>query len=140
MNKQEVIELINNKRVVYLATVNEEGYPRVRPVSVVKIKHGNVYIFTGSFKEVYKELNANPNVEFSIQGKGASIRLRGKVKFEDGEEIVKELLDENPGYLELYKGKEDMLKLFYLENPEVHIFEIKKMWDTSDYFAYNLSD
>lgn len=138
MNKKDVIELINKKQVVYLATVNEQGHPRVRPVSVVKIRDGKIYIFTGSFKEVYKELKSNPNVEFSIQGKGNSIRLRGMVKFEEEEGIVRELLDENPRYLELYKGKEDTLKLFYLENPEVHIFDIKKMWDSSDFFVFNL--
>lgn len=138
MNKKEVIELLRKKRVVYFATVSLKGEPRVRPFSIVRIEDGKIYIFTGSFKEVYKELNANQNVEFSIQGKGASIRVRGKIIFEDDEKIIEELLDENPGLLELYKGKEEMLKLFYLEHPEVYIFAIKKMWDSSDYFAFNL--
>ena len=57
MNKIEIIELINRKQVVYLATVNEEGYPRVRPLSVVKIRDGKVYIFTGSFNKQKSENN-----------------------------------------------------------------------------------
>ena len=52
MNKEEVIELLMKKQVVYFATVNGKDEPRVRPFSIVKIEDGKVYFFTGSFKEV----------------------------------------------------------------------------------------
>ena len=138
MNKQELIEFLEEKRVVYFATVNQDGHPRVRPFSIVKIKDGKIYLFTGTFKEVYKELKANPNIEFSIQSMGASIRVRGRVKFEDNEAIVNKLLDENPGYRKLYQDRLEKLKLFYIEYAEVHIFRMKELFERTIYFVYNL--
>ena len=138
MDKQELVELLEDKRVVYFATVNQDGHPRVRPFSVAKVKDGKIYFFTGSFKEVYKELKANPNVEFSIQGGGASIRVRGIVKFEDSREIVNYLLDKNPGLRELYKDRMETLKVLYIEGGEVHIFEMKDPFSRTIHFAFNL--
>ena len=139
MNKQELIELLEEKRVVSFSTVNEEGHPRVRPFSIIKVEEGKIYFFTGSFKEVYKELKSNPNVEFSVQSKGVSIRVRGDIKFEENEVIVSKLLDENPGYIKLYKDRIEMLKLFYIEHSEVHIFNMKELFERTIYFAFNLT-
>ena len=138
MNEQEVIKVLKEERVGYFATVNENGHPRVRPFSVAKVKDGKIYFFTGSFKEVYKELKANPNVEFSIQGGGASIRVRGTVKFEDNEEIVNKFIDKNPGIRKLYKDRMDTLKVLYIEGGEVHIFEMKDPFSRTIHFAFNL--
>ncbi len=138
MNKIELIELLEEKRVVSFATVNKDGHPRVRPFSVVKVEDGKIYFFTASFKEVYKELISNPNVEFSIQGKGVSIRVRGNIQFEEDEAIINKFLDENLGLRKLYKDRIELLKIFYIDQGEVHVFDMKELFERTIYFAFNL--
>jgi len=126
--------------MVSFATVNRNGHPRVKPFSIVKVEEGKIYFFTGSFKELYKDLKANPNVEFSIQGKGKSIRVRGVIMFEENSEVVNKYLDENPGYRELYKERIEMLKLFYIKHGEVYIFNMKELFTKNIHFAFNLTE
>ncbi|MFX0070502.1 MAG: pyridoxamine 5'-phosphate oxidase family protein [Candidatus Hermodarchaeota archaeon] len=138
MNKQEVIDLLNRKRIVYFSTIDVNGEPRVRPFSIVKIEDGKTYFFTGAFKNVYKQMKSNPHVEFCMMNEEKTLRIRGKIAFEEDSQIVKKILDENEGYKELYKGRINDLKLIYIEHGEVHIFEMGKLFEKRNFFAFNL--
>ena len=83
-------------------------------------------------------MKANPNIEFGIMSNGATIRIRGKVVFEEDPDIVREFLDENPGYKDLYKENIDKLKLIYIEHGKISIFTITELFKKTNYYAFNL--
>jgi uncharacterized pyridoxamine 5'-phosphate oxidase family protein len=138
MEKVEFIEFLLKKRVVYFATVNSEGKPRVRKFSIINIENGKIYFFTADFKNVYKELHENNNVEFCISKKNDMIRVRGSVKFVESQEIFDKFLNNNKGIQKLYEGRIETLKLLYVEDCEVHIFQIPKVFEKTDFFAFKL--
>ena len=138
MNQQQVIEFLKNKRITHFSTISLDGNPRVRVFSIAKITDGRIYFFTGSFKEVWKEIKANPNVEFSVHEKEGTIRVRGKVTIVKDQNVLDDFNKEFPHMLKFYKGHEDSLKLIYLEHPEILIFEMKKNFDPSSFHKFIL--
>lgn len=138
MHKDELIEYLQKKRVVYFATATTEGNPRVRMLSIVKIVDGKIYFYTADFKCLYTQLKANRNVEFCISKKNEMIRVRGSIKFVENQEILDRFLQENKRYQKLYKGRLETLKLFYMEDCAVHIFRIAEVFDKTDFFAFKL--
>ena len=139
MDQQEVLELLDKNRVVYFATTTKTSQPRVRPITIVHIHEGKIYFFTGAFKEFYKQLLDNPHVEFSIQAKGISIRVRGTVKFEENLEFVNKLLIQKEVIKTIYKERLDELKLFYIERGEVHLYKMSNPLEKTDHFAFKIS-
>ena len=138
MKEQDVLELLDKNRVVYFATITQNGQPRVRPITIIHINEGKIYFFTGSFKEIYKQLLDNPHVEFSIQGKGVSIRVRGTVKFEENLEFVNKLLGQKEVIKTIYKDRLDELKLFYIEHGEVHLYKMSNPLEKTNHFAFKI--
>lgn len=61
--------------VFYLAT-NNAGAAAVRPFGAVSEKDGKLYIATGNFKEVYKQLGADGNVVLAATKAGTLTWLR----------------------------------------------------------------
>lgn len=139
MEQQEIVKILEKERLVHFSTVSLDGNPRVRVFSISKIINGRIYFFTGSFKEVYKEIQANPNVEFSAHGEGGTIRVRGKVIIEETQKILDDFIKDFPQMLKFYKGHEDTLRLIYLEHPEIMIFDMKKNFDPSSFQKFTLN-
>ena len=57
------------QKVWYLATVDDEGNPHVRPFGAQAIPDDKLYIGTGLKKNVAKQMIAHPQVEISWHGK-----------------------------------------------------------------------
>lgn len=62
---ERVLEFLNNAKTWYLATVDEQGNPQVRPFGAQHIFEGKLYIQTGLKKEVAKQMLAHPQVAIS---------------------------------------------------------------------------
>ena len=78
MTKEQIFELMNSNLGFHLATI-ENGEPRVRGMMLYKADETGVVFHTGSFKDVYKQIIANPNVQmcFNDTTKGIQVRVRG---------------------------------------------------------------
>ena len=63
MTKDQIFELMNSNLAFYLATV-ENGEPRVRGMMLYKADETGIIFHTGAFKDVYRQIIANPNVQF----------------------------------------------------------------------------
>ena len=63
MNK--IVEEIKKAGVFYIATVDADGQPRVRPFGAVAEFEGKVYICTNNTKACYAQMLANPKTEIS---------------------------------------------------------------------------
>ena len=121
-----VFEHLKRDQVGHIATVSEDGKHKVRPFIIVHIEVNSIYFFTASYKEVYKQLLARKLAEFSvIPEKDLSIRINGEIVFDDDETLKQKILDLNIGIKTMYKGREDLLKLFHFEHGEIIIYDIR---------------
>ncbi|MDR1699094.1 MAG: pyridoxamine 5'-phosphate oxidase family protein [Prevotellaceae bacterium] len=78
MTKQQIFDLMNDTLTFHLATV-ENGKPHVRGMMLYKADETGIVFHTGDFKDVYKQIIANPNVEmcFNDPKTGIQVRVRG---------------------------------------------------------------
>lgn len=80
MEKSNVIRLINNSPVFYLATIDEES-PRVRGMLLYNADETGLIFHTASFKDLYSQIKKNSNAEacFNCEG-GVQIRVSGEIE------------------------------------------------------------
>ena len=120
---KKVVEFLQANPVQFLATVGrdvtEEGTfrPKCRPFMFCLEKDGKLWFCTNNKKEVYKDMQANPEIEISVSSaEYAWIRLHGRAVFENNME-VKEACMLNPIVKGQYETAENpIFEVFYIEN------------------------
>lgn len=115
---KRVIEFLDENPVQYLATVARDGTAKCCPFMFAGELDGRLWFCTNNQKEVYRDILADPGVEFSVSGSSyVWLRLHGKAVFENNRE-AKELRMPNP----IVKGQygnvgAPMVEVFYLDDP-----------------------
>lgn len=113
----EVARFLQENPIQYLATVGRDGKAKCRPFMFAGEKDGKLWFCTNNTKEVYQDMQANPNVEVSVSSPAyAWIRLNGRAVFENNM-AVKEMCMQNS----IVKGQyqtagNPIFEVFYLEN------------------------
>ena len=97
MNKSEILEFLNANTACFLATV-EGDKPHVRAMGMFRADENGIIIETGTFKDVYKQMVANPNVELCFYNAkdGIQVRVSGAVEAVDDIELKKEIVAQRP--------------------------------------------
>jgi pyridoxamine 5'-phosphate oxidase len=117
MNKSEILEFLNANRDCFLATV-EGNKPHVRAIGMVKADEDGIILEIGTFKDVYKQMVANPNVELCFYNAkdGIQIRVSGAVEPVDDIELKKEIVVQRPFLKErIAKGGYEAMGVFRLK-------------------------
>lgn len=111
----EVVKFLTENSVQYLATVGRDGKAKCRPFMFAGEKDGKLWFCTNNQKDVYKDMQANPNVELSVSSPTfAWIRLNGKAVFENNM-AVKEMCIQNPIVKSQYQTADNpIFEVFYL--------------------------
>ena len=122
---KEVLKFLKECGVYYLATV-EDGKPRVRPFGTAEIFENHLYIQTGNKKDVFKQIQKNPNVEICAFKDGKWLRLRGILKRDDRYEARKDMLDKNPYLRGMYDENDGNTEVLYFESAEAIFSEFGK--------------
>ena len=80
MNKVEILDFLNSNPVCHLATIDGDQ-PRVRGMLMYRADENGILFHTGSFKDLYKQMQQNPNVElcFSSADSSKQVRVSGEV-------------------------------------------------------------
>ena len=112
---KEVQEFLKKCGVYYLATIDGDK-PRVRPFGTAEIFEDHLYIQTGKKKDVYKQIEKNPNVELSGFIDGKWIRVEGSLVLDDRVEAKKDMLDKNPQLRGMYNENDDNTAVLYFES------------------------
>ena len=114
---KEVVEFLQANPVQYLATVGRDGKANCRPFMFCFEKDNRLWFCTNNQKDVYKDMQSNPNIEVSISSPNyAWIRLNGKVVFENNMEVKEECMN-NPIVKGQYNSANNpIFEVFYLEN------------------------
>lgn len=111
----EVVQFLTANPVQYLATLGRDGKPKVRPFMFCFERDGKLWFCTNSTKAVYKDLQANPNLEVCISNPAyAWLRLSGRAVFAD-DRSVKEGCMANPIVKDQYQtAANPVFVVFYL--------------------------
>ncbi|NRG33035.1 pyridoxamine 5'-phosphate oxidase family protein [Niallia circulans] len=105
----------------FLATV-ENGKPKIRPFEIQLIPDSQFkyYLCTANTKQVYKQLQDNPYVEFSLSTPdNVILRIGGKIKFDDSLSIKNWIIETNDLVRSIYKkGDNPIFEIFYFEEAD----------------------
>ena len=115
-NMQSVYDFIKKCGTYYLATVDENGQPRVRPFGTIDIFNGKLYIQTGKKKNVSKQLAANPKAELCCFDGKQWLRLSGELVNDDSVEAKKHMLDNYPNLRGMYNENDGNTQVLYFKN------------------------
>ena len=101
-------EFLKANPVFHVATVDGDA-ARARPFGFVMAYNDKLYICTNKTKDVFKQMQKNPEIEISGMGaEGTWLRIRGKVAVDDSYEAKKQAFKESPMLLQIYpRGADD---------------------------------
>ena len=117
----EILKFLQEAKVFYLATV-EGDQPRVRPMGFVMKYKDRLYFSTNNTKEMYKQMQANPKVEFcAMGGDNKTLRIYGKVAFDAERETKVKALESSPGLQRMYNADDGIFTLFYFQSAKAII-------------------
>lgn len=101
----KINDFITEAGVFYLATVDGDK-PRLRPLGAHMEMDDKVIFGIGDFKDVYKQMVKNPNVEIvACKQDGHWLRYSGKAVFETDEKYAEAMLDGAPHLRKIYNAE-----------------------------------
>ena len=120
---QEVLNFLKENPVFYLATM-DGNQPRVRPFGVSYEFEGRMYLITSNTKDVYHQLQANPQLELTTAASDGShwLRLKGKAVFDDNQAAKDKAFALNPSLADIYQDPSNpTIATFYLTDVEYRL-------------------
>ena len=113
----KVVEFLHANPVQYLGTVGRDGKAKCRPFMFINEMDGKLWSCTNNTKDVYKDMQENPNIEISVASPSYEwIRLHGKAVFENNQ-AAKEMCMQNPIVKGQYQTADNpIFEVFYLED------------------------
>ena len=127
----EIDEILTKAEVFYLATVDGDR-PKCRPLGFHLLDDGKIYFGVGTFKEVYKQLKANPKLEVVAWDGEHFLRYYGEANLDKNEKIVEKAFENMPDIAEVYKANGWEMGVFYIDNATAEIrnmMEIEKTYE-----------
>lgn len=112
---EEILKFLKDCRTFYVATVDAEGKPHVRPFGAICAFEGKLYLVTNNTKKVYDQMMGNPAVEISGMAGGNWIRLEGTAKRDERMEAKTAMLEANPSLGRMYRADDGLMEVFALE-------------------------
>ena len=126
----EIIDFLTKSQTFYVSTVNENNLPEVRPFGFVMELDGKPAFSTGTFKKVYRQLQANPNIAICAYTADNMqwMRISGRVKFTDNLDAKRKILESMPFLKEMYKSEDNpLLACFLIEEGEAAFYSFTSM-------------
>ncbi|QUH27917.1 pyridoxamine 5'-phosphate oxidase family protein [Vallitalea guaymasensis] len=119
------LNFIKENPMGFLATVDENGKPRVRGFGIMITEDNRILFGTSNKRRTIKQLKVNPYAEWITKSKNSStLRISGDVVIEEDMQIKLNTIENNPVIKKLYVGREDEFEMFYLDNVEYDWFEM----------------
>ena len=110
---EEVEKFIKECGAYFLATVDGDQ-PHVRPFGTVNIFEGKLYIQTGTFKPVSKQIHINPKVELCAMNKaGKWLRVAGTLVADNRIEPKAHMLENYPELKRMYSAEDPNTEVLY---------------------------
>ncbi len=88
----KIKDFLNETKVFFLATADGDQ-PKLRPLGAVIEEDGKLIFGVGDFKNVYRQLKANPLVEIAAcKPDGHWLRYTGRAVFETDEKYAEQMI------------------------------------------------
>lgn len=113
---KEVFEFLKKCNTYYLATVEADGQPRVRPFGTIDLFEEKLYIQTGKVKDVSKQIAANPKVEICAFDGQKWLRVACTLVRDERLEAKTHMLDNYPMLKKMYDAADDNTEVLYLKD------------------------
>ncbi|MBR6444040.1 MAG: pyridoxamine 5'-phosphate oxidase family protein [Firmicutes bacterium] len=113
----KVNDFLTEAGVFFLATCDGDQ-PKARPLGAHLEADGKVLFGVGDFKNVYRQLQANPKVEIvAAKPDGHWLRYTGKAVFEDDPKYAEMIMDGLPQLRDIYNETTgNKMMVFHLED------------------------
>jgi len=99
MTQQEIFEFMNKNQACYLATSNGNK-PCVRGMLIYRADNRGIIFHTGATKDIFKQLQKNPNVELCFSNNNfqelIQIRVSGIAVLENDIKLKEEIVTNRP--------------------------------------------
>ena len=119
---QNALDFLREHKDVAFATC-DGNLPKVRVFQIMKQEGTTLWFATSAKKDVYKELQRNPNVELLSWADNISVRCVGKVIFDVEDEIKQWIYDSNPVLSRLYDSY-DKLDYFHMDITAMDYYDL----------------
>jgi len=118
MLKENVIQFLQNNSIAYIATSSED-IPTVRVMQILSIEENEIIFNTKQFKQSYKDLCKNKNIEICFYNHNSyeQIRVYGKVEEINDINFKKKIVKDYPQLQSLvYEEGIEIIKPFKIKN------------------------
>ncbi|WP_144743341.1 pyridoxamine 5'-phosphate oxidase family protein [Enorma burkinafasonensis] len=113
----DVLAYLKKNPTYFLATVDEEGNPQVRPFGTIAKFEGRLFIQTGKVKAVSRQMHAHPRIAIcAADVEGGWLRIEADAVEDDRVEARQAVLDEYPDLQGMYAADDGNCEVFALEN------------------------
>ena len=119
---QQALQFLQDHNEIAFATC-EGNLPKIRIFQIMKQEGTVLYFATSTEKAIWKELQANPNVEVLAYADNISVRCSGMVNFDVEDDVKRWIYDHNPVLPRLYSSY-DQLVYFCLPIAEIDYFDL----------------
>ena len=113
---KEVFEFLKKCNTYYLATVEADGQPRVRPFGTIDLFEDKLYIQTGKVKDVSKQIAANPKAEICAFDGQKWLRVACTLVRDERSEAKTHMLDNYPMLKKMYDAADDNTEVLYMKD------------------------
>ena len=128
---EKVSEYLKEAGMFFLGTVDGDK-PKVRPLGLQILHDDKIYFGVGDFKEVYKQMQENPNVEISASKGQDILRYYGVAKFDNNPEVMEKVWVVLADLKPLYDENGWNMELFYIDDATA---EFRNMFSVEE--SYN---
>ena len=129
-NVQKVCEFLDKAGTFYFLTT-DGNQPKGRPFGFHMLVDDKLYFGCGTFKNVWKQLTANPQVEVLALSGDEFLRYDGTAKVVKDEALIEKVREIMPQIMALYDKNGWEMGLFYLKNGHA---ELRGMLDLKEEF------
>ena len=130
-NVTKVSDFLDQAKTFYFLTTDGDQ-PKGRPFGFHMVVEDKIYFGCGTFKNVFKQLTANPHVEVLAVNGGEFMRYDGMAKVVKDDALVEKVREIMPQIMDMYDKNGWEMGLFYLENGHAKIrgmMELKEEFD-----------
>lgn len=113
----EVLEFLKANPTYYLATVDAEGNPQVRPFGTITKYEDRLIIQTGNSKNCFKQMKHHPRIAICTMSPDSIwLRVTADTVVLDSMEARQAALDDHPSLKNLYAADDGVCEVLALEN------------------------
>lgn len=135
---EKVFDFLSKHKDVAFATV-EQNKPKIRVFQIMKQEGLTLYFATSPHKEVYRQLQENPNIELLAMDGNISVRVTGRAMFDVPDGLAREIYADNPVLPRLYKQYTDLV-YFRLPIIRLDYYDLAPTPPTFKHYEYEIQN